>query len=61
MSCSTGIPFDNTPQSDGTLVVKQTLSLVATLYQEATGDFQEKTAKLILRQSKVASLYSTIP
>ena len=61
MSCSTGIPFDNTPQSDGTLVVKQTLSLVATLYQEAAGDFQEKTAKLILRQSKVASLYSTIP
>lgn len=60
MSCSTGIPFNSSPQSDGTLVVKQTLSLVATLYQEAAGDFQEKTAKLILRQSKVAFSCRTI-
>lgn len=53
MSCSTGIPFDCSPGSGGTLSVGQTLSLVATLYQESNGDFQEKTAKLILRQSKV--------
>lgn len=53
MSCSTGIPFDCSPGSGGTLSVDQTLSLVATLYQESNGDFQEKTAKLILRQSKV--------
>ena len=53
MSCSTEIPFNSSPRSDGTLTVKQTLSLVATLYQEASGEFQEKTAKLILRQSKV--------
>lgn len=53
MSCSTEIPFNSSPRSDGTLTVKQTLSLVATLYQEASGEYQEKTAKLILRQSKV--------
>ena len=60
MSCSTEIPFNSSPRSDGTLTVKQTLSLVATLYQEASGEFQEKTAKLILRQSKVNFVCYTI-
>jgi hypothetical protein len=36
--------------------VKQTLSLVATLYQETSGTFQDKTAKLILRQAKTSRL-----
>ena len=54
MSCSTGIPFDASPEAEGFLEVQQTLSLVATLYQEASGEFQEKSAKLILRQSKVS-------
>lgn len=58
MSCSTGIHFDSSPSAKGSLEVKQTLSLVATLYQEASGEFQEKTAKLILRQSKVSYLMS---
>ena len=53
MSVSTGLPFDSSPVGKGILEVKQTLSLVATLYQESSGEFQEKTAKLILRQSKV--------
>ena len=57
MSCSTEVPFN--PRSDGTLVVEQTLSLVATLYQEASGEFQEKTAKLILRQSKVCFIQNS--
>ena len=54
MSCSTGLNFDGTAGGKGILEVNQTLSLVATLYQESAGDFQEKTAKLILRQSKVS-------
>ena len=60
MSCSTGLNFDGNPSGKGVLEVNQTLSLVATLYQESTGDFQEKTAKLILRQSKV-SLQTYLP
>ena len=47
MSCSTGVRFDPTsPGNSGTLEFNQKLALVATLYQESSGSFQEKTAKV---------------
>jgi hypothetical protein len=59
MSCSTGIRFDPTRNS-GTLDINEKLSLIATLYQEANGSFQEKTAKLILRQLKTSRLLGNV-
>ena len=48
MSCTTGVRFDPTaPGNTGTLEFNQKLALVATLYQEPSGSFQEKTAKVI--------------
>ena len=61
MSCSTGISFDPTATgTTGTLDINQKLALVATLYQETSGSFQEKTAKLILRQLKTSRLLGNV-
>lgn len=61
MSCSTGIPFDPLAANNtGVLEVNQNLSLVATLYQDINGAFQEKTAKLILRQLKTSRLLGNV-
>mmetsp|Transcript_21921 Transcript_21921/g.21205 ORF Transcript_21921/g.21205 Transcript_21921/m.21205 type:complete len:403 (-) Transcript_21921:39-1247(-) len=60
MCCSTDIPFDTSSTGKGNLFIKQTLSLIATLYQEASGGFQEKSAKLIIRQLKTSRILGEV-